>query len=82
MIYANSSNNNCILLENRIVVSVLNFVKCNDNRRFIISRKMKVVGNLYSNPVYPCASEQLGVQIMREDTAVCLWPCDNIRSKM
>lgn len=81
-IHANSSNNNCILFENGIVVSVLNFVKCNDNRRFIIGRKLKVVGNLYSNPLYPCSSEQLGVQIMREDTAICLWPYDKIRSKM
>jgi len=63
-------------------VSVLNFVKCNDNRKFIIGNKLKVVGNLYSNPTYPCASEELGVQIMREDIAVRLWPCDKIRSKM
>lgn len=61
-------------------MSVLNLVKCNDNIKFIIGRKLKVVKNLYSDPVYPCASEQLGV--MREDTAVFLWPCDNIRNKM
>jgi len=63
-------------------VSVLNFVKCNDNRKFIIGNKLKVVGNLYSNPTYPCASEELGVQIMRENTVVRLWPYDKIRSKM
>lgn len=81
-IHANSSNNNCILLENGIIISVLNFVECNDSKRFIIGNKLKVVGNLYSNPIYPCASEELGVQIMREDTAVSLWPCDKIQSKM
>lgn len=81
-IHSNSASNNCISLDNGTTVSVLNLVKRNDNTKFIIGRKLKVVKNLYSDPVYPCASEQLGVQVMREDTAVCLWPCDNIRHKM
>ncbi|XP_077256605.1 uncharacterized protein LOC143894311 [Temnothorax americanus] len=81
-IYSNSASNNCISFENGTVVSVLNLVKRDDNTKFIIGRKLKVVKNLYSDPVYPCASKQLGVQVMREDTAVCLWPCENIRNKM
>jgi len=81
-ILSNSSSNSCISFENGTVISVLNLVKRSDNTKFIIGRKFKVVKNLYSDPVYPCASEQLGIQIMREDTAVCLWPCKNIRNKM
>lgn len=63
-------------------MSVLNLVKNNNNTKFIIGRQLKPVKNLYSDPIYPCASEQLDVQIMCEDTTVYLWPCDNIRNKM
>ncbi|XP_039313198.1 uncharacterized protein LOC113002646 isoform X1 [Solenopsis invicta] len=81
-IHSNSTSNNCISFENGTVISVLNLVKCNDNTKFIIGRKLKVVKNLYSEPIYPCASEELGIQVMREDTAVCLSPCENVRNKM
>ncbi|KYQ60589.1 hypothetical protein ALC60_00349 [Trachymyrmex zeteki] len=81
-IHSNSASNNCISLENGTVVSVLNLVKRSDNTKFIIGKKLKVVKDLYSDPVYPCTSKELGVQVMREDTAVCLWPCENIRNKM
>ncbi|KYQ48594.1 hypothetical protein ALC60_12356 [Trachymyrmex zeteki] len=81
-IHAKNSANNCVLLKNGTIVVVLNFAKLNDNRTVIIGRKLKVVGNLYADPIYPCASEQLGVQITREDAAVCLWPCDQIHNKM
>ncbi|KYN14905.1 hypothetical protein ALC57_12880 [Trachymyrmex cornetzi] len=79
-IHSNSASNNCISLENGTVVSVLNLVKRSDNSKFIIGKKLKVVKDLYSDPVYPCASKELGVQVMREDIAV--WPCENIRNKM
>lgn len=81
-IHANNKSNNCILFENGTVVSVLNLVKCEDNRKYIIGKKLKVVKNLYSDPVYPCASEVLGVKIMSENTPISVWPCKKIRSKM
>lgn len=81
MIHANSTNNNCILFKNGIIVSVLNLVTDNDTK-FIIGKKLKVVQNLYSDPVYPCASEQLGVHLVCEHDAVCLWSCDNIQNKI
>lgn len=80
-IHANSANNNCISFENGTTISVLNVVQHND-KKFIIGRKLKKIKNLYSDPVYPCASEQLDIQIMYEDTVVRLWSCDHIRNKM
>ncbi|KYN12111.1 hypothetical protein ALC57_15725, partial [Trachymyrmex cornetzi] len=81
-IHAKNSANNCVLLKNGTILVVLNFAKLNDSRTVIIGRKLKVVGNLYADPTYPCASEQLDVQVTREDAAVCLWPCDQIHNKM
>lgn len=81
-IHANSRSNNCIRFENGTIVSVLNLVQCEDNRKYIIGKKLKIVKNLYSGSIYPCASEVLGIQIMSENTPINIWPCEKIQSKM
>lgn len=78
LINCDNERNNCVLFENGNIVSVLNLVKSEDNKTFIIGKKLKHVKNLYS---LPCESKILNIQVVSEGR-IRTWPCEKIQAKM
>ncbi|XP_071580030.1 uncharacterized protein [Temnothorax nylanderi] len=76
-IHCDNQRNNCVLLENGNVVSVLNLqlVECEDTTKLIIGKKLKHIKNLY---LLPCESNTFNIQIVIEEDRVREWPCEKI----
>lgn len=45
-----TSRNNCILLKNGRVASIVNIVECKDNNIFLIGKEISTTGDLYEEP--------------------------------
>jgi len=78
-IHCTNQRNNCVLLENGNVVSVLNLVKSEDSTKLIIGKKLKHVKSLY---LLPCESKTFNIQIVIEEDRIRVWTCEKIEAKM
>lgn len=70
--------NNCIFFENGQIMSILNFIKSNDNKMYAIGKVLVLVEDLYTQPI---SSLTLNIGIMSEDSRLQTWQFDKIRAK-
>lgn len=67
IVLTDNPKNNCISFENGQTMSILNFIKSNHNKMYVIGKMLLTVKDLYEQPY---SSTTLGINIMFEDSCL------------
>lgn len=81
MIDCSSSRNNCFLLKDGSVATILNIIESEDGSVYLIGKKHTFEGPLYTTP---CNSNDYNIQkiINSSNKSFCSWPLSEVKSKM
>lgn len=76
----NTSNNNCVLLENVSIACILNIVECNNGDVFFIGNELTSEGDLYNEPLN---SSALNIQLVsKESSNLSTWRLEEVKAKL
>lgn len=79
-LYINCDNeaNNCVILKDGSIITVLNFAK-SENVLYAIGKKLSVLGSFYE---IPCKSEKFGIKLVDKTSSIITsWLCEEIYAK-
>ena len=72
------NKNNCVILKDSTIVCILNICKNQNNKLYIIGKRLIPNRNLFTTP---CESQHLGIIIVKQNGCIKSWLCKNIYAK-
>ena len=80
-IYCPNNKDNCIQINNKLVVNALNFIKKGNGKIFVIGKQMRTIGSIYDIPI---PSTCLGINVVDNNPTneYESWNIDQISAKL